>query len=225
MLNKAIDKFNSFYRRDAKKIRKFFILIFLVNVIIINWSDVSWLFSFKFLSRGVNSVLESDQAAATVSRPKESSLPVALDKKSDYTDKDNSIVIPKLNLDVPLVVSDDATLDNLERALNAGVVHFPNSALPGEIGQIVILGHSAPIGWPKIKHDWVFSHLNELENGDEIVLNYNNRSFTYKVQNKIFLEKNQELPTSDLKDKQSVLYLITCWPPGENIRRLAVIAL
>jgi LPXTG-site transpeptidase (sortase) family protein len=85
------------------------------------------------------------------------------------------------------------------------------------------LGHSAPAGWPKIKYDWVFSRLNELSDGDEIFVYFENKKYTYQFSKKIFLEKGEELP-SLLTNSENILVLISCWPPGKDLRRIAVVA-
>jgi LPXTG-site transpeptidase (sortase) family protein len=108
-------------------------------------------------------------------------------------------------------------------ALNKGVVLYPQSTLPGESGQTIILGHSAPANWPKIKYDWIFSRISDLEENDEIFLYFNQRKFSYYVKQKIFLEKGEELP-GGLTGFKNTLILISCWPPGKDLRRIAVVA-
>jgi len=115
-----------------------------------------------------------------------------------------------------------AANEDITAGLKDGVVHYSQSALPGENGQTVILGHSAPSGWPKINYDWIFSRLNELNPGDEIFVNYKNREYRYEVIQKYFLKAGEEIPDSDLTNSNSMLVLISCWPPGVNLKRIAV---
>ena len=61
--------------------------------------------------------------------------------------------------------------------------------LPGENGQIVVLGHSAPPGWPHIKHDWVFKDISKLQTGDQIILYFNNKQYIYNVISKDIINK------------------------------------
>ena len=88
-------------------------------------------------------------------------------------------------------------------------------------GKILILGHSAPSGYPQINYDWVFSRLDELEPGDQIYINFQKRPYSYNVSQKIFLEKGEEIP-KNLTNSLSMLYLITCWPPGRDFERIAI---
>ena len=94
------------------------------------------------------------------------------------------------------------------------------SVYPGQTGQIVILGHSAPPGWPKIKHDWVFTDLQKLSPGDKVMVDVNNKQFTYVVKQKTIIKRGADVPT----DTSSVnsLTLISCWPPGKDYQRIAV---
>ncbi len=108
--------------------------------------------------------------------------------------------------------------------LDAGVVYYPGSVYPGQQGQIVILGHSAPVGWPKIKHDWVFTDLDKLMPGDTILIDLNNKQYVYTVKQKIIIKKGQEIPAEDLTGQNNMLVLISCWPPGKDYQRIAVTA-
>jgi len=145
---------------------------------------------------------------------------VRLGENSHY-EKNNLLEIKKLGVKAPIVFGTSGAHKALEAALKGGTVHFSESSKPGEAGSVVILGHSAPAGWPKRDYEWVFSRLNELENGDEIYIYYNHRKVIYRVSKKFFLKPGQDIPGS-----QDVLganlYLITCWPPGRNQQRIVV---
>jgi len=136
-------------------------------------------------------------------------------------EKEDSIEIPKIEIEAPLVLIEGSENKDFKEVLDRGVVLHPQSVLPGEKGKILILGHSAPPGWPKINYDWVFSRLNELEPGDQIYINFQKRRYSYNVSQKIFLEKGEEIP-KNLTNSLSMLYLISCWPPGRDFRRIAI---
>jgi len=155
-----------------------------------------------------------------IQQKKEIEISSSLDK-DNFTEKENSIEIPKIDIIAPLVSAESTDTKDLKKSLDKGVVLYPQSALPGENGQVFILGHSAPSGWPKIKYDWVFSRLNDLEKDDEVFINFQHKRYIYKIIQKIFLEKGEKIP-DNVSDSKSVLYLISCWPPGRDIRRIAV---
>ena len=138
-----------------------------------------------------------------------------------FTQKENSLEIQKLGVEAPIIFSKSANIKEITKDLLRGVAAYPGSNSPGEKGKMFILGHSAPPGFPKLKYYWVFSKLNDLETGDEIFINFENKQYRYQVTQKIFLEKGGEIPVNE-NGSQQFIYLITCWPPGQDVRRLAV---
>lgn len=206
-------------KKENKILLKYFVLVFLVSALIINWHDISWLFNYKAIFGLVSSIYQSRSVAETNDIPEEK--PQL--KNFEQSNKENSLEIPKIEISVPLVLSEGVKESNLYKLLERGVVLFPGSTLPGEVGQTIILGHSAPPGWPKIKYDWIFTRLNELADGDEIFVYFNHRKYSFYVTGKFFLDRGEELPQT-LTNSDNVLVLISCWPPGSDIRRIAVVA-
>jgi LPXTG-site transpeptidase (sortase) family protein len=207
-----------------KRFWKAFVFLFLISFLVINWNQVSWVFNYRVISsliedsskeRKIDSeeLIGDDSIALT-----ENNLVL---ERFEYTEKENSLEINKINIDVPLIFVKTDDMTEIEKGLDLGAVHFFNSALPGQPGETIILGHSAPAGWPKIKYDWIFTRINELENNDQITVYFNNRKFNYLVTNKFFLEKGEQTPQYS-KDSGNVLVLISCWPPGKDIRRIAL---
>lgn len=132
-----------------------------------------------------------------------------------------SIVIPKIGVEAPIAFVDSTNPDDFLEPLKQGVAHFP-SALPGEQGVSVLLGHSSPFGWLRDTYDDVFSNLNELEVSDRILITMNGTVNTYKVSGKVFLNRGQEIPLEyQLGDGQRIL-LISCWPPGIDNKRIII---
>jgi len=153
-------------------------------------------------------------------------LPVVVDplkqKEFPLIEKENSLEITKLGLEAPLVFAVSTEIKAITQDLKNGVVVYPESSLPGQSGELIVLGHSSPPGWPKIRYDWVFSKLGELEAGDNIVINFAGLRHDYMVINKVFLEKGQALPENNSDNSKQFLYLVTCWPPGKDFKRLVV---
>lgn len=216
-------------KETVKKLLKPFILLFLVNFLIFNWNSVSWIFNYRVISGAISGFSErisgkiSEGISGFFAQIGEKINIIGQLKDINYSKKENSLEIPKLGVLAPLIVTNSGE-KNWEAKLNRGVVIFPNSALPGQTGQTIILGHSAPPNWPKIKYDWVFSQLNELEEKDEIKLYFDNQEYTYYVKNKIFLETGQEVP-NDSTNPENTLLLISCWPPGKDLKRIVVEAI
>lgn len=186
-----------------------FLAVFVFSLLIINWSEVSWVFDWQIVRR---------MAEETVSKEPE---PEEKPERGEVAvGEENHLSIPSLGVDAPLKTPVDSDLDVLSEELDRGVVLYPESARPGEIGRSVILGHSAPPGYPDIKFDRVFSDLGNLSAGDAIEVYYQERLFTYiaeKVETMSVEEYGQLLlePATD----QYVLIISTCYPPGRNWQR------
>lgn len=184
---------------ERKFILAAFVFIFVVISLIFSWKDLSWFFNYHYISYAFGDEEPTAQPEA-------------------LSNVENSIEIPKIGIKAPLVIPDgkDPTLKN---ELNQGVAYYPESALPGEKGQTIILGHSAPPDWPKIKYDWVFNDLNKLEPGDEIFVYFNGKKNTYKVSKNYIINRGEELAKNTGKN---TLVLMSCWPPGKDFKRMAV---
>lgn len=162
-----------FSGKVLKKLSKTFILLFLVNFLIFNWNDVSWIFNYRLISGAVSDfsgkISEKISGFFAKIDNKISGIgQIGQLENIDYSNKGTALEIPKIGVSAPLIVATSSNEKDLEAKLNRGVVLFPKSVLPGQSGQTIILGHSAPQNWPKMKYDWVFSRLNELEKKDEI---------------------------------------------------------
>lgn len=133
------------------------------------------------------------------------------------------VIIPKINVNVP-VVYDVNTYDEstIQQALERGVVHYYNTALPGQAGNNVIVGHSSNNWWSSGKYKFAFVLLNKLEVGDTFVLHYDSKKYIYEVSEKKIVEPT-DLSVVQPTPEPTVT-LITCDPPGTALRRLAVSA-
>jgi len=196
----------NFPKEEFFSFLKIFIFCFAVVFLVINLGTIKRMFNYGVVYGGTEAAQLQNE------------MPVQ--EETVLTEKPDSIEIPKIQITAPLVFVASAEKSVFSAALDRGVVHYPDSALPGEKGQIIFLGHSAPPGWPKIKHDWVFSELNDLVSGDEINIYFNKQQYTYHVNEKVILDKGEDLP-ENITDG---LILLTCWPPGADKRRMAVIA-
>ena len=201
--------------KDFKHLYKSFILIFLIAFLILNWSNVSYIanyFNYRVIS---DFLFGSPQNNNSGNIPQEIN-PIL---NFDYSEKENSVEIPKIEVSAPLNFVED--IDKVHKTLDIGPVHYPDSVLPGEKGQTIILGHSAPPNWPDIKYDNVFSNLDKLEKGDQIFVYFDHREYIYSVETIVFLEIRQDIP-DNLTNSDSMLVLVSCWPPGKNIKRISV---
>ncbi len=197
-------------KETIRRLYKPFILIFLVSLLIINWHDISFIFNYHFISGQLSNWWE-------VIKPAQAEL-----TDNDYFVKEGFIEIPKIGIEAPIIFAENDSDENFQKALKKGVLLHPVSALPGEPGTTIILGHSAPVGWPKINYDWVFNDLNELTKEDEFYIYFNHQRYSYKVIEKFFLAPGEEIPSFDLTSSKSMVVLLSCWPPGKDQERIVV---
>jgi len=134
------------------------------------------------------------------------------------------VIIPKINVEVPVVydvntVNDDA----IENALENGVVHYADTAMPGQDGNVVIVGHSSNNIFNPGKYKFAFVLLSRVGIGDTFYLQKDGKRYTYQVY------KRQIVSPTDVSvlgpaDKPATATLITCDPPGTSNNRLVVTA-
>ncbi len=136
------------------------------------------------------------------------------------------LIIPKLNIDVPVhfgISNDTATVMD---AMNNGVAQFSipgANAMPGQIGNLVITGHSAGDIYSNNQYKFIFSGLERLQVGDTIYINYESKRYTYSVTKFETVEPSDVSALIYTTDKP-MLTLITCTPLGTSRYRLLVTA-
>lgn len=127
------------------------------------------------------------------------------------TDAIGYLEIPKLNLYLPIYHGTEET------TLEKGVGHMEGTSLPvgGSSTHCVLSGHT---GLPTAK---LFTHLDELEEGDLFYIHVLDETLAYQVdQTKIVLpEETDDIQIVPGKD---YVTLLTCIPYGVNSHRLLV---
>lgn len=136
---------------------------------------------------------------------------------------DPEIIIPKINVEIPVVYTVDTIDDNaVENALEQGVVHYADTALPGQDGNIAIVGHSSNNIFNPGKYKFAFVLLSKLENGDTFYLQKDGKRYTYQVYKKEIVSPT-DVSVLGPADKPATATLITCDPPGTSTNRLVVV--
>src|SRR5579864_5890048 len=102
--------------------------------------------------------------------------PVAAAPLPDYAPE---IIISKISVDAPIVLN--IAPNDIVPQLANGVVHYQDTALPGEIGNSVLVGHSSDYIWSTGHYKTIFALLDKLSPGDQIVIPYQTQKFTYEV--------------------------------------------
>ena len=102
--------------------------------------------------------------------------------------------------------------------MNKGFWHFPTSSLPGQKGNVVIIGHR----YAKLPPDKdTFFNLDKIKVGDSIKVIQNDNQFTYIVTDTIVVEKNDTSILQDYSDYR--ITLITCTPLWTADQRLVIV--
>jgi sortase A len=97
--------------------------------------------------------------------------------------------------------------------LKKGPGHYPDTPMPGQVGNAAIAGHRTTYGAP-------FFRLNELDVGDEIRVRTLQGEFTYAVTTTQVVRPNQLEVLTQTPD--AILTLTTCDPRFSARRRLVV---
>ena len=137
---------------------------------------------------------------------------------------ENKLIIPKLNVDVPLNFG--VSVDDVMDAMNRGVVHYRingASAYPGEVGNFVVMGHSAGDIYSSNQYKFIFSGLERLEVGDIIYVHYNSVRYTYKMVGSEIIWPT-EVSKLIIETDKPMMTLVTCWPLGTSRQRLLISA-
>lgn len=136
------------------------------------------------------------------------------------------LIIPKINVDVPVVYGVGNDSASQLKAMEKGVAHFAipgANAVPGKNGNTVLSGHSSNDLFDTGDYKFIFAQLDKLQKGDIIYANYNGVRYTYNVTRSEVVLPNQVNRVQVGTDKP-MLTLITCIPIGTAEKRLLVFA-
>lgn len=118
--------------------------------------------------------------------------------------------IPRLGVDT--IVVEGAT----QAALYAGAGHYPETPLPGEVGNVAIAGHRTTFGKP-------FSRIDELVPGDKVILTTPLARHVYEVDTRPYVVGAFDwTPIQNYPLGGSFLTLTTCHPEGSATNRIVV---
>lgn len=119
------------------------------------------------------------------------------------------------NLSISKLKIKDAVVAIGGEDLSKSLIQYPGTALPGKRGNSVIFGHSVlPIFYNPKEYISIFSTLPTLKIGDDILVNYDNVSFTYRVES-VFEIYPTDIQVLQQDNSDSFLTLVTCVPPGD----------
>lgn len=158
---------------------------------------------------------------------------IPLESGSEATFKvspiENRIIIPKIWKNIPLIDSNHDGNSNFTEMhkvfmeeLKNGVVRYPGTAKPGEQGNVFIFGHSSNYPWIQSDYNDVFALIDSLEDGDKIIVYYNQKKYTYTVTDRATVKPGDTKALQARDPNKKEISLMTCWPIGTTLERLII---
>lgn len=119
-------------------------------------------------------------------------------------------------IEIPSIGSDFVVVEGTDEApLQQGPGHYPETALPGEGRTVAIAGHRTTYLAP-------FRNIDQLAEGDEVVVEMPWARFTYAVEEQLIVEPSQTEVTDTVGHER--LVLSACHPLYSAAQRLIVFA-
>jgi len=155
---------------------------------------------------------------------KASATPVIVDSSTVQAGSTPEVIIPKINVEIPTDYSQTTTDENqIENALENGVVHYPTTVMPGQVGNAAFFGHSSNNIFNPGKYKFAFVLLHELVPGDTFYLTNNGTVYAYKVISRTVVDPSDVSVLNSVPGQTATATLITCDPPGTSLKRLIVV--
>lgn len=152
---------------------------------------------------------------------------IIIDPSTDVAvSPDPKLIIPKINVDVPVIYDVTPDYNSQMKAMEKGVAYFgiPGAdSKPGQVGNTVLSGHSSNDIIDQGDYKFIFARLDHLDNGDTIYVNYQGKRYTYTVTKKEVVKPTEVSKLVYSTDKP-ILTLITCTPLGTSLNRLLITA-
>lgn len=134
------------------------------------------------------------------------------------------LIIPKLNIDAPVAFG--INYNDVAAAMEQGIAQFliPGAnAMPGQVGNLVLSGHSSGDIYSSNIYKFIFSGLERLSVGDLIYINYESVRYTYQMTGSQVVEPT-DVNALIYPTDRPILTLITCTPLGTSRYRLLITA-
>jgi LPXTG-site transpeptidase (sortase) family protein len=137
----------------------------------------------------------------------------------------NLLIVDSLGIKVPVVYVDQANETAFQAGLINGVVHYPGTANPGQLGNCYIFGHSSDYIWSKGHYKSIFAVLPSISKGAEIVISDSQgNKFTYIVTDSKRVAANDTSVLDQQNYQKKLLTLQTSYPVGTALARWVAIA-
>ena len=137
----------------------------------------------------------------------------------------NSLKISDLGIEAPIIYITEKNETVYQEALKQGVVHYPGTALPGELGNVYIFGHSSDYTWSGGEYKTVFARLPQIELGTTIeVTDADGKLFRYIVTETKVVGPREMSVLDQFNYEKRMLSIQTSYPLGTALQRYIVVA-
>ncbi len=209
---KFIGRTNSFLPMNLSKTKKAFLLLGVLMLVFVVLNAGYFWANLSYIVHGRKTIYKAPGQGSPTKQA------------SQNAGAKDQLSIPALNITAPIVYINEANEKTYQAALKNGVVHFPGTAGPGEVGNDYIFGHSSDYIWSSGHYKTVFAVLPSIRIGDEIVITASDGStFSYSVINSRVVAANDvSVLSQDTKGKK-LLTLQTSYPVGTALKRWVVV--
>ena len=123
---------------------------------------------------------------------------------------------PIARLEIPRIGRDDFVVAGVGREeLKKGPGHYPQTPMPGQLGNAAIAGHRTTYGGP-------FLEIDELEPGDEIIVETPYGRFVYRTTTTEIVDADNWQVIATIDPTVASLTLTSCHPVGTASQRIIV---
>ena len=203
---------------ELTKFLTIFLFFFAISATLIMWPTLYAKISYYFMAPTI--IEEGSNLGLPVSSIDYASIAPVIGKRERPIPQGYQLVIPKINVDAPIISMESTNNKDILEAIKRGVAHYANTAFPGRIGNMFITGHSSYYWWREGNYNQVFALLEHLKPNDLVYVYYQGGEYVYRVSDSIVVKPTQvevlnptPIPT---------LSLMTCVPIGTNFKRLVV---
>src|SRR6185503_5630476 len=136
-------------KQSLKQVGRIFLALFLAAIV---FGALNW----RYFWQNISYMIHKPQQAAQV----------------DVAEKGepNKLTIASIGVDAPVVYVNTKSETAFQEGLKSGVVHYPQTALPGQPGNVYIFGHSSDYSWSKGQYKTIFALLPRVAIGDIITI-------------------------------------------------------
>lgn len=208
--------------------------IFLIGISIVSYAFfplLSW--SLYFAPAFANQSVTIPIPKITVVRSADSLLTSTIRSlTTDYTNAENwfpnaprkksNSEIQSYFLSIPALQIRNAIVSTQDNDLGSHLVNFEGTAVPPQIGNAVIFGHSTlPQLFKPTDYKTIFANAYRLKIGNEIIVQISNVIYSYKIYSITIVDPEDTSIFSQEYDT-SYVTLVTCTPPGTTWKRLII---